>query len=120
MLRPAKRGRPGGQLMPGGQPGRGTLLPPRPACPPYRLACEPRAEQLLTQLGALTAVGLGLAEELRELRVTAPLGILGKGLQPQCVVQAVLGLPDDVVVLAGRAGDPAGLACAHCFLLVPC
>src|SRR5690348_17161655 len=75
-----------------------------------RSAGQPALQHHLPLLGALAAVGLGLAEEVGELVVTRPLGVLDVELQAHGVAQAGLGVPDEVVVLVGRARDVAGLA----------
>jgi hypothetical protein len=64
---------------------------------------------------------LRLGEELGQLSVALPLRVLDIGLQPQRVVQAFLGEPDQVVILVGGPGDLAGLARRHVltFLLWP-
>src|SRR3954453_7268607 len=82
-------------------------------------AAEPAGEQLLSLLGALTAVRLCLAEQLGQLGVAVTLGILDVGLQAQRVAQAGLGVPDEVVVLVRSAGHIPGLTAAtgHAVLL---
>jgi hypothetical protein len=70
---------------------------------------EPALQQLLALLGALLALVLGLAEEVREVGVVLALGVLDVALQAKSVRQALLGEPDDVVVLVLGAGDVAGL-----------
>src|SRR3954449_11865049 len=82
-------------------------------------AAEPAGEQLLSLLGALTAVRLRLAEQLGQLGVAVTLGILDVGLQAQRVAQAGLGVPDEVVVLVRSAGHIPGLTAAtgHAVLL---
>src|SRR4051812_48518579 len=64
---------------------------------------------LLALLGALAALTLRAAEEVGELVVAVPLGVLDVGLEAQRVVQALLHEPDDVVVLVLGAGYLAGL-----------
>src|ERR671919_2185465 len=75
-------------------------------------AGEPLAQHVLPLLGALAARILRPPEEVGELVVAVPLGVLGVGLEPQDVREALLGEPDDVVVLVLRAGDLAGLGLA--------
>src|SRR3954471_10800349 len=70
-------------------------------------AGQPVPEQLLALLGALAAVRLRLAEQVRDLVVPVALGVLDVGLQAQGVAQAGLGVPDEVVVLVLGAGDVA-------------
>src|SRR5690242_14033658 len=74
---------------------------------------ESLAEHLLRLVGALAALALGPAEEVGQLTVAVPLGILDVGVQPQHVVHARLGEPDDVVVLVLRTGHVAGLGGRH-------
>src|SRR3954468_8413397 len=71
------------------------------------------AQELLGLLGALAALCLGPAEELREVAVAVPLGILDVGLQAQGVAQTRLGKPDQVVVLVLGAGDLTGFRARH-------
>ena len=47
---------------------------------------EARDQQFLTQPGALASIGLCLAEELGELGVMGPVGVLDKVLQPQGII----------------------------------
>jgi hypothetical protein len=68
-------------------PGQGWLSVPVTR-PNDRSAAQPLAQQLLALLGALAALGLGLAEEGGELGVALALGVLDVGLQPQSVAQA--------------------------------
>src|SRR3954449_11001715 len=77
---------------------------------PWDHRSQATLEQRLPSLGALAAVGLRLAEQLGDLRVTAPLGVLDVQLEAHRVAQAGLGVPDEVVVLVRGAGDVAGLA----------
>src|SRR3954447_9664659 len=77
---------------------------------PGRLALEAALQQLLALLGALLALVLGLAEELREIVVALALGVLDVALETQRVRQALLGEPDDVVVLVLGACDLSGLS----------
>src|SRR5438094_9061488 len=79
------------------------------------LSTEPLPQHLLAEVGALAAVGLCLAEEVRQLTVALPLRVLDVGLQPQRVVQALFGEPNEVVILVGRSGDMTGLASSHRF-----
>src|SRR5215217_3805200 len=85
--------------------------------PDDRSAAQPLAQQLLALLGALAALGLGLAEEGGQLGVALAFGVLDVGLQPQGVAQAGLGEPGDVVVLVLGAGDLSSLAAGHPRLL---
>src|SRR5215216_3284287 len=85
--------------------------------PDDRSAAQPLTQQLLALLGALAALGLGLAEEGGELGVALAFGVLDVGLQPQGVAQAGLGEPDDVVVLVLGAGDLSSFAAGHVRLL---
>src|SRR5918992_828669 len=64
-------------------------------------------EHRLALLGALAALALGPAEEVGELLVAVALGVLHVRLEAQGVVQALLGEPDDVVVLVLGPGDLA-------------
>src|SRR5687767_10684915 len=66
-------------------------------------------EQLLALLGALAAGALGAAKELGEITIAVALCIVDVGLEPENVAQALLGEPDDVVVLVLRPRDLAGL-----------
>src|ERR671914_2511878 len=75
-------------------------------------AGEALAQHLLALLGSLAALALRAPEEIGELVVAVALRVLGVGLEPQDVRQALLGEPDDVVVLVLRAGDLAGLGLA--------
>src|SRR5487761_213235 len=79
----------------------------------HSLGGKPRPEQLLTEVGALAAVGLRLAEQVRGLLVAVPLRVLNVGLQPQRVVQAGLGVPDEVVILVLGPGDVPGFGLGH-------
>src|SRR5918998_2758698 len=81
---------------------------------PRRSALHAAGQQLLALLGAPTARLLRTAEEIRELGVPVALGVLPVRLESQHVAQALLGEPDDVVVLVLRAGDVAGLARHRC------
>src|SRR3712207_2625281 len=76
-----------------------------------RSAPQAAAEHRLALLGPLAAVGLGLAEEIGQLLVAVPLGVLDVGLQAQRVAEAGLRVPDQVVVLVPGARDAAGLGC---------
>src|SRR5215213_7806898 len=75
-------------------------------------AAQTGLEQRLALLGALAALALRAAEELCELVVAVALRIGPVLLHPQCVAQALLGEPDEVVVLVLRASDLATL-CRH-------
>src|ERR671930_553898 len=77
--------------------------------PLARSAHEARSQELLPLLGALAALALSAAEEVRELRISVPLGVLDVRVEPQHVPQALLDEPDDVVVLVLGAGDLPGL-----------
>src|SRR5919106_4831104 len=90
---------------------RADLRPPRAARPPTRSHARTQAggQQPLALLRALAALALCPAEELRQLVVVLPPGVLDVGLEPERVAQARLGEPDDVVVLVLGAGDVAGL-----------
>src|SRR5690606_21885930 len=72
-------------------------------------AVQACAQQPLAQFRALAAVRLGPAEQVGDLGVLGALGVLDVTLQAQCVVQARLDVPDQVVVLVLCAGDAAGL-----------
>src|SRR5215210_9354444 len=74
---------------------------------------EARLQELLALLSALAALGLGLAEEVRELGVVVTLGVLDVLLEAQHVVEACLGEPDDVVGLVLGPGYLAGLCGGH-------
>src|SRR5205823_5690520 len=67
---------------------------------------------------ALAAIGLRFAEELRQLAIALALRVLNVGLQPQRVVQAFFGEPDQVVILVRCPSDLAGLVSSHAFLHV--
>jgi hypothetical protein len=56
-------------------------------------------------LGTFATLALRAAEELRELGVAFPLGVLDVGLETEHVAKAGFDEPDDVVVLVRRAGD---------------
>src|SRR5215204_6262678 len=87
-------------------PGRRATAPrPGPEC------LQPALQKSLALLGALLALVLSLAEEVSELGVVGPLRVLDVCLEPEGVRQALLGEPDDVVVLVLGAGDCAGLGC---------
>src|SRR5215213_5237068 len=79
-------------------------------------AAQTGLEQRLALLGALAALALRAAEELCELVVAVALRIGPVLLHPQCVAQALLGEPDEVVVLVLRAGDLATLGRHRCLL----
>src|SRR3954454_5133886 len=79
--------------------------------PPRPDPLEPALQKLLALLRALLARLLGLAEEIGQIVVAIALGVLDVGLEPQRIGEALLGEPDDVVVLVLRAGDVAGLSC---------
>src|SRR3954470_14360617 len=74
-----------------------------------RSAAEPGLEQLLALLGALAAVCLCLAEQVDEFAVAIAVSVLDVGLQTKRIAQALLGEPDEVVVLVLRAGYLSGL-----------
>src|SRR4051794_36801316 len=76
---------------------------------PCGSAGQARPQQRLSLLGALAALPLGAPKELGELGVSVALGVLRVVLEAQDVAQALLGEPDDVVVLVLGAGDLAGL-----------
>ncbi len=65
------------------------------------------AEQVLSLLGALAALRLRPPEEVSQLGVAVAVGVLDVGSQAQRIAQALLGEPDDVVVLVGGAGGLA-------------
>src|SRR5215210_7560698 len=77
-----------------------------------RSAAEPGLEQLLALFSALAALGLRLAEQVGEFAVAVAVGVLDVGLQAERVAQALLGEPDEVVVLVLGAGDLSGLLAA--------
>src|SRR5215217_3304619 len=72
-------------------------------------AAQTGLQQRLALLGALAALALRAAEELRELVVAVALRIGGVLLHPQRVAQALLREPDQVVVLVLGASDLAAL-----------
>src|SRR4051794_28553240 len=74
-----------------------------------RSAGESGLEHGLSLLGALPAVALGLAEEVRQLAVAVAIGVLDVLLQAQHVAQAGFGEPDQVVVLVLGAGHASGV-----------
>src|SRR5436190_1088445 len=78
-----------------------------------RSAGQALTQQALALLCALAALAPGAAEELRELGVAVALGVLGVLLHAQRVAQALLGEPDQVVVLVLRARDLSGLFGHH-------
>src|SRR5688572_29261365 len=84
-----------------------------------RSAGQTLAEQVLALLGALATRLLGALEEVGQLGVALALGILLVGLETQHVGQALLGEPDDVVVLVLGAGDLTGLGLAGRHVLSP-
>src|ERR1700730_2153432 len=63
---------------------------------------------MLRHLGALTAIRLRLAEELGHFLVSVTLRVLDVGFQPQRVVEALLGVPNEVVVLVLGARNGSG------------
>src|SRR4051812_50090212 len=69
---------------------------------------QARLQELLALLAAAAARLLRLAEEVRQLGVVVALGVLDVLLETQDVVEACLGVPDDVVGLVLR---PSHLAC---------
>src|SRR5829696_373376 len=69
---------------------------------------EAGLQEFLARLAALAARLLGTAEEAGELVVAVALGGLHVLLEPQGVVQRLLGEPHDVVRLVLRAGDLTG------------
>src|SRR5688572_3759113 len=73
------------------------------------LRAQALLQQRLALLGALAARALGAAEELGEIVVAVALGVLDVLLEPERVAEALLGEPDDVVVLVLGAGDLTGL-----------
>src|SRR4051794_15811093 len=75
-------------------------------------AAEPGLEQLLALLSALAALCLRLAEQVGEVAVAVAVGVLNVGLQAECIAQALLGEPDEVVVLVLGAGDLSCLLAA--------
>src|SRR5262249_56924275 len=85
-------------------PASAKLSPKRERVTPGLLRDHPRPQQLLADLGALLAVGLCLTEEFGELTVATALGIGDERLEPENIIQATLGEPDQVVVLVSRAG----------------
>jgi hypothetical protein len=54
---------------------------------------KPGLQERLALLGTLAALTLRSPEELGQLAVTSPFGVLDVGLQPQRVAQALLGEP---------------------------
>src|SRR3954451_2507709 len=77
-------------------------------------AVEPRLQELLALLATAAAGLLCLAEEVGELGVVVPLGVLDVLVEAQHVVEARLGVPDDVVRLVLGSCLLAGLSGAHC------
>ena len=77
------------------------------------LTRQPRAEKLLALLGSLSTIRLSLAEQFRKLTVPVALGVLDVGVQAKRVAEALLGKPDEVVVLVPGAGDLPGLGAAR-------
>src|SRR4051794_12898475 len=93
---------------------RGRSRRARPSNPAAVVSAgQAPAQELLGLLGALAALFLGPAEELREVAVAVPLGILDVGLQAQGVAQTRLGKLDQVVVLVLGAGDLTGFRARH-------
>src|SRR5919106_921243 len=70
---------------------------------------QPLTQEILALLGALAALTLRTTEELRQLLVAVALGVLRVLLHPEHVAKALLGEPEQVVVLVLGAGDVAGL-----------
>src|SRR5215213_11186028 len=77
-----------------------------------RSAAEPGLEQLLALLSALAALCLRLAEEVREFAVAIAVSVLDVGLQPERIAQALLGEPNEVVVLVLGASYLSGFLAA--------
>src|SRR3954471_9442570 len=77
-------------------------------------AVETRLQELLALLAAAAAGLLSLTEEVRQLGVVVPLGVLDVLLEAQHVVEAGLDVPDDVVRLVLGSGLLAGLSSSHC------
>ena len=74
------------------------------------LTRQTRAEKLLALLGAFATLGLSLPEQLRKLTVPVAFGVLDVGLQAKRVAKALLGKPDEVVVLVlGAVTCPASV-----------
>src|SRR4051794_34293449 len=101
-------------------PAIGVMKPP--SGNKLRSAPEPLLERLLALLATAAARLLRPLEEVGQLGVAVPLRVLGVLLHPQRVAQALLGEPDEVVVLVLGAGYVAGLLRArfHLCLLVGC
>src|ERR1700712_5354052 len=95
-----RAGRGGGRRS-GGGPRRGA----RAAACSGRRARQARTEQPFALLGPLLAGLLGTPEEISQVGIARPVGVFGVVLEPQHVVEALLGEPDDVVVLVLGAGD---------------
>src|SRR5438105_388858 len=70
---------------------------------------ETLAQVFLALFAAFAALRLRAPEQVGELGVAVALGVLDVGLEAQRVAQALLGEPDEVVVLVLRAGRVAGL-----------
>src|SRR3954452_5167581 len=90
----------------------------RPGRPRSRSRGDALPQQLLALLGALAARLLSAAEELGEVGIALAVGVLGVGLEAEHVVEALLGEPDDVVVLVLGARHVTGLL--RCHRLSPC
>src|SRR3954449_1843219 len=99
-------------------PAIGVMKPP--SGDKLRLSGEPLLERLLALLATAAARLLRPLEEVGQLGVAVPLRVLRVLLHPQRVAQALLGEPDEVVVLVLRPGYLAGLLRArlHLCLLV--
>jgi len=85
--------------------------------PPGGSGEDATAQHFLALLRALAALVLRATEEVGELLVALALRVLDVLLQPQHVVEALLGEPEDVVVLVLGPGDAAGLLRGHLALL---
>src|SRR5687767_9359759 len=95
--------------------GRGFRVQQMPMCSGKALR-----QQLLALLGALAAGALGAAEELGEIAVAVALCVLDVGLEPENVAQALLGEPDDVVVLVLGSRELSRLGgCCVCHFAPP-
>jgi len=76
---------------------------------------QPLGQQGLALFGAFPAVGLSLAEQLDELLIPAPLGVVDIGLQPQGVLQIRLNEPDQVVPLVPVTAPLSSLLIGYSF-----
>src|SRR4051794_2668723 len=78
---------------------------------PWESAGEPLAQEVLALVRALLALALGPAEELGELVVAVALRVACVLVHAQCVAQALLREPDEVVVLVLGSGYLSSFGC---------